>query len=149
VAISKLYRSEILSSIYFPAYPGDLANDLINTYAAGDRIALDLNVDPVSFDLDTSIRLGLIIDELVSNSLKHAFPCNKEGIITIGLRSQDNHAVLVVSDTGIGFPGDLNFRDTQSMGMQLVVILVDQLEGAIELAKCKGTEFRITFPVTE
>jgi len=142
----KLYRSESLSGIYFPGYVHDLTGDLINTYAPDKHIVLNVDIDPVSFDLDTSIPLGLILNELVSNSLKHAFPDDEGGIIAVSLHSRDAGVEMSVSDSGIGFPEDLDFTDTQSMGMQLVVILVDQLEGTIELKRSNGTEFRITFP---
>jgi len=142
----KLYRSESLSGIYFPGYVRDLMGDLINTYAPDKHIALNMNIDPVSFDLDTSIPLGLILNELVSNSLKHAFPDGEGGAIAINLHSRNASVEMAVSDTGIGFPEDLDFMDTKSMGMQLVVILVDQLEGTIDLKRSNGTEFIITFP---
>ena len=145
----KLYRSETLSKIYFPGYVDELAHNLLNAYAIGKGIVLNLDVDPVSFNVDTAIPLGLIVNELVTNSLKHAFPGQETGMITIGLYGEDTHMTLVVSDTGAGFPENLDFRDTQSMGMQLVVILVEQLEGTVELKRDKGTEFRITFQVTE
>jgi len=142
----KLYRSESLSAILFPDYVGDLARDLIAAYSGGRAIVLSLDIDPVSFDVDTAIPLGLIINELVSNSLKHGFPGEEGGIITIGLYAEGAQMTLAVSDTGVGFPEDLDFMKAQSMGMQLVVMLVEQLDGGIELKRKKGTEFRITFP---
>jgi PAS domain S-box-containing protein len=141
----KLYRSESLSRIYFPAYVNDLTRDLFNTYGMDKGIYLNLDVGPVSFNIDTAIPLGLIINELVSNALKHAFSGMVGGTIRVGLYSENSLTTLVVSDTGIGFPEDLDFMDTPSMGMQLVVTLVEQLEGTIELNRDRGTEFRITF----
>ena len=141
----KLYRSENLSSIYFPGYASDLAHDLISTYALSKDIVLNLDIDPVSLDIDTAIPLGLIINELVSNALKHAFKGEEAGMITIGLYTENTHATLVVSDTGAGFPDEVDFMKTESMGMQLVVTLVEQLEGTIELKRNKGTEFTISF----
>ncbi len=79
----------------------------------------------------------------MSNALKHAFPEESGGIISIGLRPQGDQVMLTISDNGIGFPGDLDFRNTQSLGLQLVVTLVEQLEGTIELNRNGGTEFRI------
>ena len=107
---------------------------------------MDLRIDPISLNIDNAIPLGLIINELVSNALKHAFPEGLAGTIAIGLHPRGDHQmVLTVSDNGIGFPRDLDFTSTQSLGMQLVVTLVEQLEGAIELNRDAGTEFRIVF----
>jgi len=145
----KLYRSESLSAILFPDYVGDLARDLMSAYSRNRAIVLNLDIDPVSFDVDTSIPLGLIINELVSNSLKHGFPGEEGGMITIGLYAEGARMTLAVSDTGVGFPEDLDFMKAQSMGMQLVVMLTEQLDGAIELKREKGTGFRITFPRPE
>jgi len=145
----KLYRSKTLSSIFFPVYAGDLARDLIGAYAVGKAVVLNLDVDPASFGIETALPLGLIINELVANSLKHGFPGEEGGMITIGLYMDGDHGTLMVSDTGIGFPEGTDFRETQSMGMQLVMILVEQLDGTVDLQRGKGTEFRITFKVQE
>ena len=143
----KLYRSEDLSSIYFPGYAEELARNLVGTYAVGKDITLDLEIEPCSFDIDTAIPLGLLINELVSNALKHGFPGQDRGIITIGLRREGAGFTLTVADTGIGFPTDIDFTCTESLGMQLVITLVEQLDGTIELFREKGTKFRITFPM--
>jgi two-component sensor histidine kinase len=141
----RLYRSGSLSNIYFPAYINDLVRELFANYSTGKGIELDFNVDPISLTIDDAIPLGLIINELVSNALKHAFPGDRQGSITIDLHSEGKKTVLLVSDSGIGFPADVNFADTQSLGMQLVVTIVEQLEGTIELDRDKGTAFRIVF----
>ena len=141
----KLYRSESLSDIYFPTYIGDLAHDLIGVYAPGKGVVLSLDVDPVAFGIETSMPLGLIVNELVTNSLRHGFPGEEGGIITIALNMDGAKGTLVVSDTGAGFPEGIDFRTTRTMGMQLVVILVEQLDGTMELRRGKGTEFRIVF----
>ncbi len=141
----KLYRSENLARVYFPEYANDLVRDIFFNYSVGNRVGLDLGIDPVSFDIDTAVPLGLVINELVSNALKHAFPEDRQGNISTRLHIQGKDAVLVISDDGIGFPEDVDYTDTPSLGMQLVVTLVEQLEGAIELNRNGGTEFRITF----
>jgi two-component sensor histidine kinase len=141
----KLYRSEDMARIYFPGYVNDLVHGIFATYITGKGVKLDLQVDPISLNIDNAIPLGLIINELVSNALKYAFPGRTGGIVTIGLKLQGDQMLLTVSDNGIGFPADLDFTNTRSLGMQLVVTLVEQLEGAIELKRDKGTEFRITF----
>ena len=145
----RLYRSESLSSIYFPGYVNDLVRDLVGAYSMGRGISPRLDVDPLHFDIDRAIPVGLIINELASNALKHAFPDKDGGTVSISLHREDDLVTLLVSDTGIGFPETLDFRDTPSLGMQLVIALVEQLEGTIELARSDGTEFRITFKSTD
>ncbi len=144
----KLYRSEALSKVSFPGYIEDLTRYLVSTYASGRQVALKLDVTPVFFDIDTAIPVGLIVSELVTNSIKHAFPEDREGTITIGFHMDGSRGTLFVADTGIGFPDDMDFRKTESMGMQLVVILVEQLEGTLELKRDGGTEFRVSFNTT-
>jgi PAS domain S-box-containing protein len=141
----KLYRSESLASVYFPGYIDDLVRELLANYSMGRSVELDLRVDPITVAIDHAIPLGLIINELVSNVLKHAFPEGTPGIIAVHLNAQGEKIILIVSDNGVGFPADIDFTDTQSLGMQLVVTLVEQLDGTIELHRGKGTEFRITF----
>jgi two-component sensor histidine kinase len=93
-----------------------------------------------------AIPCGLIINELVSNSLKHAFPAGREGEIRIELRADDEgKCILMVSDNGVSFPEGLDFRDAGTLGLQLVNTLVSQLEGTIELDRSRGMAFKITF----
>lgn len=111
-----------------------------------DRVTLTVEVGPVSLGIDTAIPCGIIINELVSNCLSHAFPENRKGEITITLRSINGITELVVKDNGVGIPEDIDFRNTGSLGLHLVTILSeDQLDGEIRLTRNKGTEFCITF----
>ena len=144
----KLYRSESLSTIHFPEYVSDLLRGLFAACAPDAGVELNLGIDPLSLNIDTAIPLGLIINELVSNSLKHAFPGGSGGAISVSLRGQDGHMVLTVSDNGSGFPEELDFMNTESMGMQLVVTLVEQLEGTITLERRGETKFEVTFRET-
>ncbi|HEY3277903.1 MAG TPA: PAS domain S-box protein [Syntrophorhabdaceae bacterium] len=141
----KLYRSRNLAHIYFPDYVNDLSRDLLLAYALGRDMEMNIDVAPLSLDIDTAMPLGLIINELLSNSLKHAFPNGNSGAICLNLSAGERENTLVVSDNGIGFPPGIDFTRTQSLGMQLVMTLVDQLEGSIELRSEGGTEVRITF----
>ena len=103
-------------------------------------------MDDVFLGIDTAVPCGLILNELVSNSLKHAFPGGREGEIRIELRLDDDKKfTLMVSDNGVGIPKDLDFRNTESLGLQLVDTLVNQLEGTIELDRSGGTAFKTTF----
>ncbi len=143
---NRLYRSSDLAHINFREYTGDLLADIARSY--GDRagnIALVTDVGDITFDIDTAMPLGLIMNELVSNAMKHGFSGERKGTITVSLHENREHFLFAVKDDGIGFPRDMDFTGTESLGMQLVVTLVSQLEGSIELVRDNGTEFRITF----
>ncbi len=140
-----LYRSESLSRIDVRDYIRDLSGSLLNTYSVDTLVELNTDITPLSLTIDTVLPLGLLVNELLTNALKHAFPGERTGLINIGLKSEGTQLTLTVSDNGIGIPPDLDHMDTQSMGMQLIVTLVEQLEGTIELNRDKGTEFKVTF----
>jgi two-component sensor histidine kinase len=147
----KLYQSKDLVKLDLVEYIRNLAAYLFRSYGVDSyAISLQIEVDNVSLGIDTAIPCGLIINELVSNSLKHAFPASREGEIRIAFRSgRDNQFTLIVSDNGAGLPRDLDFLKTESLGLQLVNMLVHQLEGAIELDRSGGTAFKITFEKPE
>ena len=141
----RLYRSEDLSMVNFGEYIGNLAGYLFQAYNV-DRGAIDLKTDVGKFFLgiDTAVPCGLIVNELVSNALKYAFPNGQKGEVSIDFSSCDEKTFsLVISDNGIGFPVDLDFRNTPSLGMQLVNTLVDQIEGTLEMDRSAGTRFSI------
>ena len=144
----KLYRTKDFAKIDFNDYAKDLANQLIKTYfAAAGKIKLNTNIEDIHIGFDKAIPCGLIINELIVNSLKYAFPKDREGEIKIVFRAiNSNEIELSVSDDGVGIPAEIDIRETESLGLQLVHILAeDQLEGSIELALDKGTAFRIRF----
>jgi two-component sensor histidine kinase len=143
----KLYRSKDLARIKFSDYIEDMADSIYKTYGLNfDQIKLKQNIEKTSFSIDVAIPCGLIVNELLSNSLKHAFPENREGEISVTLVTNDKDEIeLTVGDNGVGMPEGLNFRHTDSLGMNLINGLVTQLQGKIELHTEKGTEFRITF----
>jgi PAS domain S-box-containing protein len=143
----KLYQSGDLARIDFSEYIQNLVDYLFRMYGVNStNIAFKKNVDGVLLGINAAIPCGLIINELVSNSLKHAFPQNRKGEIRIDFHRKDGAFELVVSDDGIGFPKGLDFQNTESLGLQLVNTLTQQLEGTIELnKKGHGTAFRITF----
>jgi two-component sensor histidine kinase len=132
----------------FAEYVRQLADDLYLTYkVSNDEIVLDVEIDVPQMSIDIAIPCGLLINELMSNAFKHAFADAVEGRLRVALRrSGDNTNVLIVADTGAGFPGGLDFRNTASFGLQLVNTLVEQLHGEIELKTDRGTEFTVTFP---
>ena len=110
-----------------------------------DNIKLKMDVGNVPLDINTAVPLGLIVNELVSNSLKHAFPHGEDGEISVKFHKANDHYVFQVADTGVGFPEGLDFRKTNSLGMRLVDTLTDQVDGEMELDTNHGTTFTLTF----
>jgi len=143
----KLYTSEDLSHIDIASYIHSLTHQLITTYStAASRVSMNIAINDIFLTITTAIPCGLIINELVTNALKHAFPQKQKGTITVSMTpSNTDTLTLTVSDTGIGFPEAIDFNNTTTLGMQLVTSLAQQLEGTITLDRSKGTTFTITF----
>jgi two-component sensor histidine kinase len=141
----KLYQSKDISRIDFAEYVRSLTAYLYRSYVTAPGIEIAIDIQDMSLGIDTAIPCGLIINELVSNSLKYAFPDGRTGEIRIGLVRDGRNYTLKVSDDGAGLPPGLDFRNTPSLGLQLVNTLVTQLEGTIELLHGGGTVFRISF----
>ncbi|KKG12059.1 histidine kinase dimerization/phosphoacceptor domain -containing protein [Methanosarcina sp. 2.H.A.1B.4] len=146
----ELYKTGDSENLDFTAYLRKLAKELIQSYKIGtEDIRLKLDLENVSLGMDTAIPLGIIVSELVSNSLKHAFPRGRNGEILIKFHRTENddtsQFTLTVSDDGVGMPENIDFRNTPSLGLQLVNALVEQINGSIELEKGVGTGFRIKF----
>lgn len=143
-----LYKASDLGNINFMEYIKTLTKHLFYSYNVDSGVVqLKTDVKNVFLDVQVGIPCGLIINELVSNTFKHAFPEGKQGEICVSLfPDSEGQYTLIVKDNGIGFPKKLDFRKTTSLGMQLVTMLVDQLEGTIELKRDEGTEFVISFP---
>lgn len=178
----KLYQSEDMVSVDFADYIKNLVDYLFQSYSLNSgKVSLKLDVEKVFLGMDTAVPLGIIVNELVSNSLKHAFAGEKEGEIYIELCRDKEHSTwqkknpensenrtvrhpnnertdlndtvqnkeekltLIVRDNGRGFPESLDFRNTTSLGLQLVTTLVDQIDGNIELDRSRGTGFEISF----
>lgn len=145
----KLYHSERFASINFGDYIDDLAHSLFAGYVKDSNL-IQIKVDAGDFSLgiDEAIPCGLIVNELVSNSLKHAFPDGRNGEVTVLCHAGDDGRVaLTVADTGIGLPPGLDLGTTETLGLQLVTMLVTQLNGTVEMNSGQsGTEFDITFP---
>ena len=145
----KLYRSDDLARIDFGEYLRNLVNHLYRSYAANsDQIQLEINIKNIRLDIDTAVPYGLIINELISNSLKYAFPEQREGCISIAFsKPQPNKHVLSVGDNGIGFPEEFSIDTCQSLGLRLVKSLTQQLNGRFEISMQKGTHFIFTFQI--
>ena len=158
----ELHKGRELDTLNISNYIEELADNLLSTYRVGNNgIILDTDIEEdIFFDMDTAVPLGIIINELLSNSLKYAFPSRDKGEIRIKLHRvenieckiedcKSNAFTLSISDNGVGIPEDLNIEELDSLGLQLVTSLVDQLDGKLELKRDNGTEFTIRFTVTE
>ena len=141
----KLYNSTDRSKIDFADYVQSLTSDLLASYKLSEKILPVIEVGDLELNLETAILCGLIINELVSNSLKYAFTDTENGEVNISLNLIDNRYELMISDNGIGFPEDLDFKSAGSLGLQLVNNITDQLDGEIELDRSLGTKFTIKF----
>jgi two-component sensor histidine kinase len=141
----KLYMSADIAHVDFREYVETLTRNLFKSYSPGPRVRMVVDVDRVPLGIDTAIPCGLIINELVSNALKYAFPDGRPGEIRIRLAYDSGTCRLTVSDDGAGLPDGFDYRNTNSLGLQLVSILTEQLEGTVELDTVRGTTFKVTF----
>ena len=154
----KLYQSEDLARIDFGDYVKSLVLDLFHSYGV-DNIEPDISIRDVLLDINTAIPCGLIVNELVTNSIKHGFlasrtrdnsqSLDKRDKIAVNITKENEIYAMSVYDNGIGFPDNLDFRHTDSLGMQLVISLTSQLRGTVELERNNGTLFRIVFKEVE
>jgi len=140
-----LYQTKDFSTINFSEYIRSISTNLFQSYNQNKNIVLVLEVDELFLDLDLAIPCGLIINELITNSLKYAFEIQGDGEVKICLSQTDNDVLLKIEDNGKGFPSTIDFRDTESLGMQLVVSLIDQIDGKIELENLKGAKYKLSF----
>lgn len=143
----KLYRSEELADIDFAQYIPDLTTHLFDSYnVSSQQIQLNIQVDDASLDIETAIPCGLIINELVSNALKYAFPDHRPGEIQVKFyQESERQLTLIIRDNGIGLPPDFDSKKLNTLGLTLVQGLVKQLRGNLEINCQQGTEFKITF----
>ncbi|MEM9341225.1 MAG: tetratricopeptide repeat protein [Bacteroidota bacterium] len=140
----KLYQSESLSQLDVHEYLEELAQSLFQSYdISEDRIQLSSQIEPVNLSLDTTIQIGLIINELVSNALKHAFPHEQGGTISLSLRKQDDLYELEVSDNGVGISSESDLQ--KSYGYRIVKSICRGLNGTISLHHLQGTSFKLSF----
>ena len=146
----KLYQSRNLNRVDFSRYVQSLTTHLSSSHGINPELVnLEIDIKDTYLGISTAIPCGLIISELVSNSLKHAFPDRKKGEIKIAMRSiNENEIELIVSDNGVGLPKEIDFRNTRSLGLRLVKLLAeDQLHGEIKLDGKGGTSFHIKMKV--
>jgi len=142
-----LYQTNDLVVIDLARYLERLTSSLLPLYVSEGRISLLFELREVAIGLDEAIPCGLIVNELVSNCLKYAFPDGRQGTLKVGLNAADDGMVtLTVEDDGVGLPQVLDFKEVETLGLQLVNLLVKQLWGTIELTGSPGALFKIRFP---
>ena len=143
----KLYQSGDYSRVPFSDYSKSLATNIFQASGISSAIVLDVKMDDVPLAVDKAIPCGLILNELITNALKHGFPAGRSGTVCVGLHAPDGATlVLSVADDGIGMPSESDPATAKTLGLHLVTTLVEQLDGRLDVLHRDGTEFRITFP---
>lgn len=141
-----LYSKQELSNVDFAEYAGTLGGQLVDAYGMSERISFAVAGKPVRFDLDTAIPMALIVNEIVSNALKHAFPNDRHGKIELNLNRTDDHVVLMIHDDGIGMPNEVDWTQPASLGLRIVRSLASQLSGTADFQRGEGTIFTLKIP---
>lgn len=142
----KLYQSENLSTIDMSWYSYELINYIKECYSSEKSIKFILDVDKIFLDVAQAVPMGLIINEAVNNTVKYAFPEDKNGEVTVSFKNTEaNQCQLIISDNGIGLPEDFNIDETESLGMNLMRGLTDQIDGIFSLENQNGLKITITF----
>jgi two-component sensor histidine kinase len=147
---TQLYQSQDLARVDFGHFIRDLIGNISQSYGRAEfPVEIHVDAGEISLGIDASIPCGLILNELVTNALKHAFPEGKEGEINIRMRSEDNRVSLTVQDNGIGFPASIDLTKVKSLGLELVNLLVGQINGRMDMQVDGGTTWTITFPLKD
>ena len=143
-----LYQTKNFEGVNFSEYISTLSKNLVHTYSVNTKnVKLILNLSDLFLNLDLSIPCGLIINEIISNSLKYAFPSKKGGIIFVNLTVKNKLVNIEIGDNGIGIPGHIDIKQTQTLGLQLVDTLIEQIDGSLKLERNNGTKFIIKFKI--
>ncbi|GAB4134368.1 MAG: hybrid sensor histidine kinase/response regulator [Bacteroidia bacterium] len=142
----KMYQSRNLVNLDIRSYIDDLVRSLIDTYDTNKNIHLHSNIEDHPFHIDTVVPLGLILNEIISNSLKYAFRDRKDGDLYVTLiKADQDHFLLEVADNGVGLSPEFDLKKSSTLGMQLIQMLAEQINGEIEVYRSPGTRYRITF----
>lgn len=141
-----LYQSKDLMHINFVNYIQSLVFNLFYSYSIKEtQIKLTLEIEDISLNIETAVPCGLIISELISNSLKYAFPNKMKGEIFISLKIQKDEYQLIIKDNGIGLPENINFDEIETLGLLIVNSLTEQIDGKVNIQRNHGTEYNISF----
>jgi len=142
-----LYRSKDLAQVEFSDYVRSLVDNLPRSSITGTEVSVTQDIEKCRLSIETAVPCGLIINELVTNALKHAFPDGGRGLIRVVLQRVDpSNWVLLVADDGIGLPVGIDMKKTESLGLEVVSLLVKQIAGSLEIKRSGGTTFQMTFP---
>ena len=147
LAHEKLYRSPAMARIEFDQYLEELVIHLQNVHQVDPNLVhVRMDLEPISLNITTAIPCGLVANELLMNVFTHAFPPGRLGVLDIRFRRlEDGRIELMVRDDGVGIPPEIDFRTSESLGLQIITLLTSQIDGAIDVVHGAGTEFRITF----
>lgn len=140
----KLYKSD-LSHLELGDYIITLSKEIFDTYSSSNNIKLKTDTEEVYLDVDTAIPLALVVNELITNSIKYAFPNGESGTISISLKNMGDTAILTIGDDGIGLPKDMEIEKTSTLGMELLNNLTKQIDAKLSVLPQKGTNFKIEF----
>ncbi len=141
---SQLYHSENYSYVDYKEYIKKLVNNIFYSSQISGQVKLHLDLAAITLPIDKAIPCGLLVNELVTNALKHAFPEKRKGNLWITTHSlEDKNCEIIVKDDGIGIPESFNIEKTETLGLKLIELLTKQIEGTLEIESKKGTEFRI------
>lgn len=144
----KLYKSEDFSRIDMKSYIESMGRQLLRAYAEEKKISLEIESEDVFLNINQAVPCGLIMNELVTNAIKHGFPDRKKGTIRISCRKIKNkNYELIVQDNGVGISPDTDIQNTDTLGLKLVNLLTGQIDGDLKVSRKPGTLFTITFPV--
>jgi two-component sensor histidine kinase len=142
----KLYQSSDLASIDFSSYIERLVTNLFRSYSGNNgNVNLHMDIRDIFLNVDTAVPCGLIVNELVTNALKYAFPGARDGTVTVAMYRESEDIILEVSDDGVGMPSGFDIAKSESLGLQLVNMLVGQIDGTIITDLSKGTRYVIRF----
>jgi len=143
----KLYEKTIFSEVELAGYLRELSSMISDTYYSKEkRISIDLELEDVKVDMTSAVPVGLICNELINNSFKHAFHNQKQGSVSIRLKDLGDSTEVSVSDTGKGLPDDFNLNSANSLGVTLLQVLTQQIKGELKTVGSSGAMFVLTFP---
>jgi PAS domain S-box-containing protein len=141
-----LYMNKNFSSVDLREYVKGLSSNLLYSYSLNpEQVDIIMDIDELTLNIDQAIPCGLIINELVSNTFKHAFPEGNKGELKISVREKEGRMAILIADNGVGIPKEWKLEDNESLGIQLVYTLTEQLDGDIEFSGERGTKYLITF----
>jgi two-component sensor histidine kinase len=144
----KLYLSDNLEKIDFKEYIISLTTHLYSSYSINPSdVKLKVDLQNITLDINKAIPCGLLINELVSNSIKHGFPGGLKGEIIVSLKTEGNKTILTAGNNGVPFPDNIDFDNAETLGLRLIKALTEQLHGSLKLDRRNGTKFEVVFQI--